>query len=652
MTRNKIFFSYSHKDKKMLEKIKTFFVPFVNRDGLIVWDDTKIEAGNEWRQEIDKALNETAVAVMLVSADFLASDFICNVELPAFIKAAESGLLKICWVLLSDCPYKQNPYISKIQAVHEISRPLDTLSKPKLNKVLNEIVSKVTEQLKMVLEMEKILSSKKNTDTVKKGNKAAPRVFLSYHPDDERQAQQIRNGLENVGIEVWENRGATSSGAQFSIEIEQTIRRSSVIIPLVTQKSTETTIVRNQTSFALEYKKFIIPILLETEIKPFLDIIDIPNVKMIENWNVGMEKLIEKIRSFLSNTKQGSVKSEAIPLPNQAQQANQNPFIFGSAVPAELFTKRKTVLNTIDMHVGNNYSLQSISIVAERRLGKTSLLNYIWKMPNQVFSSGHNYTAVYMDAMDASAHSISGFMRKLRKSIEGQLGKLPWQEKDDGNLTVLTEGIEQVTGDGERRIILLLDEFENVMAHQELDILLDTLRSNGSHSRIGMIVATAHELPDLEREGKLVSKFSNIFQTYYLGLFSKDESSQLISQAFERSGRSATDEEIERINELSGRHPCLVQLAGSLVWEMRREKLASKNIKLEFSRNAKNIFAGIHQRLTSSQLDVVKHLCGIKSRKKISENILFDLRRKGVLDESNALFSNCFADYLREELRQ
>ena len=637
----------------MLGKIKTFLAPFINKDGLIVWDDTKIGVGNEWRQEIDNALNETAVAVMLVSADFLASDFIYNVELPAFIKAAESNSIKICWVLISDCLHTQNPYISKIQAVHDISRPLDTFTTPKLHQILTDIVTKIIEQYDLVLE-----ANGKSLDTVKTiitnqetANPVSP-IFLSYHHADKEEALRIRDRLKDAGIDAWIAQQTNLKSAQFSIEIEQTIRRSLIVVALITQNAIETNLVRNQVSFALDCNKTIIAVLLQENVKPFINIIDAQSINMFENKNDGLEKLIETVKPLFGTHQEETKNVARESAQSQLRSINQNPFIFGSVIPAELFTERKSALNAISEHVGNYYSLQSMSIVAERRMGKTSLLNFIWKKPDRVFLQDHDYVTVYVDAMDARAHTISGFMRTLRKSLEEKLGKPSWGEKDDGNLTVFTEAIQGIAEENEKRIIFLLDEFENVMAYKEMDILLDTLRSNGSHSKIGMIVATAHELPELEREGDLVSKFSGIFKTHYLGLFSKNESEQLIKRAFERSGKIATDEQINLIIDLSGRHPHLLQIAGSIVWRAEQTQAGTQDIHSEFAHNAKSIFAGIQQRLNSVQLDTVKHLCGIKTRKNISDNILFDLRARGILNEKNDLFSICFADYLRKELRK
>jgi HEAT repeat protein len=140
--RDQVFISYSHKDKKSLEKLQTMLKPMMRNDTILVWDDTKIQAGAKWRDEIEKALARANVAVLMVSANFLASDFIAKQELPPLLNAAAQEGLKIIWVPVGYCLYEETE-IEQYQAVHNPSQPLESLKGAKLNEVLAKICREI-----------------------------------------------------------------------------------------------------------------------------------------------------------------------------------------------------------------------------------------------------------------------------------------------------------------------------------------------------------------------------------------------------------------------------------------------------------------------------------------------------------------------------
>jgi hypothetical protein len=140
--RNQVFFSYCQQDKQWLDEILKGLQPFLRQQPFILWDETKIQAGKDWLKEINHALSSAKVAVLLVSPDYLASDFIAKQILPPLLDAAENDGLTILWIAVRKCSY-QLTEIKRYKAVNRPSMPLAALSGSKRDDVLVSICQQI-----------------------------------------------------------------------------------------------------------------------------------------------------------------------------------------------------------------------------------------------------------------------------------------------------------------------------------------------------------------------------------------------------------------------------------------------------------------------------------------------------------------------------
>ncbi|MDQ1352309.1 MAG: Tetratricopeptide repeat protein [Acidobacteriota bacterium] len=141
-TRDKVFISYSHKDKEWLQKLETYLQALADSGKIIPWVDADIRPGDQWHEEIIEALETAKIAVLLVSENFLASKYITSIELPVILDAAKKKECTICWLLIRSCRYKETG-LKDFQAVHDAEHPLETLSPLELNDTLAEIARKI-----------------------------------------------------------------------------------------------------------------------------------------------------------------------------------------------------------------------------------------------------------------------------------------------------------------------------------------------------------------------------------------------------------------------------------------------------------------------------------------------------------------------------
>lgn len=123
-----VFYSYSRADRRLLDRLRTHLA-LLRRHGLITeWYDREIEAGADWRGEIQRELETADVILLLVSASFLASDFAYEEEMLRAVERAERGEAIVIAVMLRPVDAWERTPFAKFQLVPRDARAITTWS--------------------------------------------------------------------------------------------------------------------------------------------------------------------------------------------------------------------------------------------------------------------------------------------------------------------------------------------------------------------------------------------------------------------------------------------------------------------------------------------------------------------------------------------
>lgn len=151
--KDKVFISYSHKDTDYMERLMVHLKPMIRDEDIDIWVDTRIRPGQKWNKEIQKSLECAKIAILIISADFLASDYITEKELPILIKSSYDDGTVILPVFLKPANLNRFNNITQYQGVNSPADPIIDMSESDKEKTF----------VKLSQEIEKYYEIKHNT---------------------------------------------------------------------------------------------------------------------------------------------------------------------------------------------------------------------------------------------------------------------------------------------------------------------------------------------------------------------------------------------------------------------------------------------------------------------------------------------------------
>jgi HEAT repeat protein len=119
----KLFFSYAHKDEPLRDELAKHLSLLKRQNIIIDWHDRNITAGTDWAQAIDHNLNTANIILLLISADFLASDYCYDKEMTRALEHHNQSTARVIPIILRPCDWHSAPF-GKLQALPKDAKPV------------------------------------------------------------------------------------------------------------------------------------------------------------------------------------------------------------------------------------------------------------------------------------------------------------------------------------------------------------------------------------------------------------------------------------------------------------------------------------------------------------------------------------------------
>jgi len=145
--KQKVFISYSRRDHQHLDRLRVHLKPLERANLIDAWADDRILIGENWKDRISESLDVAKAAVLMISADYLASDFIIDEELPKILSKAEEKGTTIFPVILSICRFTREPSLNRFQTVNNPEKPLVELAEHQRERIYDQVARAIEEAL-------------------------------------------------------------------------------------------------------------------------------------------------------------------------------------------------------------------------------------------------------------------------------------------------------------------------------------------------------------------------------------------------------------------------------------------------------------------------------------------------------------------------
>ena len=238
MTQPAVFISYSHHDEVEKEKLLSH-LRVLRHTGLVdLWSDDRIGAGADWETEIKQAISRANVAILLITANYLTTDFILNQQIPQLLERRHQEGLIVFPIIARACAWDRVEWLRQMQVRPQDGTPVWSDSGSHVDEDLTKIARQVA-------------------DIIEQAQTAQKRLFICYKRSskiDQQLADALQQFLAGRGHHVFVDRSTDSIDLPLLL-IDGEIKNSDVFLVLLSQAAVDGEMVQAEVRRAYKYQK-------------------------------------------------------------------------------------------------------------------------------------------------------------------------------------------------------------------------------------------------------------------------------------------------------------------------------------------------------------------------------------------------------------
>ena len=191
----RVFIAYSREDNDHRIRLEKHLSPLKRSAEISTWYDGEIELGKDWETEIRNALNLSDVILLLISPDFIHSDYCYDIEMKRALERHEAGEATVVPILVRHCAWEDTPF-AKLQLLPRNGQPLYSGNLP----AVDEAFSQVSKELKSLVQN----IFKERTDSINQYNETVSSLkneitaLENLKTDLDREVSRLKNTTETM----------------------------------------------------------------------------------------------------------------------------------------------------------------------------------------------------------------------------------------------------------------------------------------------------------------------------------------------------------------------------------------------------------------------------------------------------------------------